>query len=173
MAVNSEPRDVVSLRGPEVSNIGRRFWITVAAIMLALLATIVTVSFVSAVNDNSRVERLKTHGVSAIATVTDCVGNIGGSGSNAAGFTCHGTYRLDGVQYQEVIGSKTTFSTPGSRVMVVADPTRPSTIEIASAVATSSSSSTVYVVPTLLAFLCGVLAFIFVRRILTTERRRS
>jgi hypothetical protein len=173
MAANTEPHDVVSLRGPEVPSIGRRFWISVAAVILALLATIVIVSFASAVNDNSRIDRLKAHGVTVIVTVTDCLGNIGGSGSNAAGYTCQGTYRLDGVNFHETIGSKSNFSVSGSKVRVVADPAQPSTIEVASAVARSSSSATVYIVPSLLAILCIALAFIFLRRFHPTRRHRS
>jgi hypothetical protein len=171
MVANSEPHHVVSLRGPEVASVGRRFWTSVAAFILALLATVVIVSFVSAVNDNSRIDRLRAHGLSVIVTVTDCVGNIGGSGSNAAGYTCRGAYRLNGVRYSEVIGSKTTFSTSGSQVRCVADPSRRTTIELASAVARSSSSSTVYIVPSLLALLFVALGSEFLRRLLPSRRR--
>lgn len=167
----SEPHDVVSLRGPEVQRIGRRFWIKVGAVSLASLAAIIVISYISAVNDNARIDRLKTHGISVVVTVTNCVGNIGGSGSNAAGYTCHGKYRLNGVRYFEVIGSKTTLSAPGSTLRSVADPGRPTTIELASAVATSSSSPKVYLVPSLLAFLFVAFGYEFLRRILPSRRR--
>lgn len=171
MVTNSEPHDIVSLRGPEVQNIGRRFWITASAVILVGLASIVVVSFVSAVIDNARINRLKNHGVSVIVTVTNCVGNIGGSGSNSAGYTCHGKYQVNGVLYQEIIGSKTSFSAPGSKVRGVADPAQTSTVEIASAVASSSSSSTVYIIPVLLALLVITLALVLLRRLQQIRRR--
>jgi hypothetical protein len=158
MTSSSEPRDMPALRGPEAQPIGRQFWLLVGALLVIVLAFIVTVSFVSAVNDNSRIDRLKSHGIPVTVTVTDCVGNIGGSGSNAAGYTCQGKYRVNGVSYHEVIASKTTLSTAGSTVRGVADPARPSTIELASAVASSSPSNAAYVVPSLLAVLLVALA---------------
>jgi uncharacterized protein (TIGR03382 family) len=135
------------------------------ALALTLFAAIIVVTFLSANNDNARIERLKSHGVSVMVTVTSCVGNIGGSGSNAAGYTCHGSYRVDGVRYEEIIGSKTTQSSAGTQVRAVADPNRPSTVELATAVARSKSSSSVYVVP-------GALVVVFLVLTLALLRRR-
>ena len=143
--------------------------ITVA--LIAVLAVVVTVSFISAVNDNARIDRLKSHGVSVIVTVTNCVGNIGGSGSNAAGYTCRGEYHVHGVAYHEVIGSKATLSAPGRKVRGVADPARLSTVELASAVASSSASPSVYVVPSLLTLLFAVSVFLVLRRRRTSRAR--
>lgn len=141
--------------------------------MLAIFAVAIVVSFISATNDNARIDRLKNHGVAITVTVTSCVGNIGGSGSNAAGYTCSGTYSIHGVRYQEVIGSKTTLSTAGTIVHAVADPSRPSTVELASSVARSSSSRSVYVVPILLAILFLVLGFALLRRYYSRSRMAS
>lgn len=162
-----------SLRGPDARSINGRFWFTVGALALAVFAFIIVVSFISATNDNARIDRLKNHGVAVEATVTSCVGNIGGSGSNAAGYTCHGTYRINGVRYEEVIGSKSTPSNAGTRVAAVADPARLSTIELASAVQASSSSPSVYVVPGLLALSLVVLTLLFLRRRRVSESRSS
>lgn len=140
--------------------------------VLALFAVIIVVTFISATNDNARIDRLKSHGVSVVVTVTSCVGNIGGSGSNAAGYTCHGSYRVDGVRYEEIIGSKTTQSPAGTEVRAVADPNRPSTVELASAVARSTSSSSVYVVPSILALVFVVLALALLRRQRSFDRSK-
>jgi membrane protein implicated in regulation of membrane protease activity len=164
MSATSEPRDVTSLRGAEAQRLGRRFWLVAGILILAVLAVSIIVSFISAANDNARIDRLKSHGVSVVVTVTTCVGNVGGSGSNAAGYTCRGEYRVDGVTYHEIIGAKTTLSSAGSKVQGVADPARPSTVELASAVATSSVSSSVYVVPTLLLLLFVALSVASLRR---------
>jgi MYXO-CTERM domain-containing protein len=164
MSAPSEPRDVASLRGAQAQPIGRQFWLVMGTLVIAVLAVIVIVSFISAANDNARIDRLKSHGVSVVVTVTNCVGNIGGSGSNAAGYTCHGEYRVKGVMFHEVIGSKTTFSTTGTAVRGVADPAHPSTVELTSAVASSSASPSAYVVPSLLALLLVALTMILLRR---------
>jgi len=153
-----------SLRGPGARNVDGRFWFVAGAALLAVFAVIIVVSFISATNDNARIDRLKDHGVAVRVTVTSCVGNIGGSGSNAAGYTCHGSYSVHGVRYDEVIGSKTTFSTTGTHVRAIADPERPSTIEVASSVAKSSSSHSVYLVPSLLTLLFLVLSIALRRR---------
>jgi hypothetical protein len=170
MTTASEPRATSSLRGAEPQRISRRFWIVFGALVLTSFSLIVVVSFVSAANDNARIDRLKTHGVAVVVTVTNCVGNIGGSGSNAAGYTCHGSYRVDGIRYQEIIGSKTTLSTAGTHLRAVADPLHPGTIELASAIAKSSSSSTVYVIPGVLAL---VLATLTVALLWRQRSRRS
>jgi hypothetical protein len=171
MAANSDPHEVSSLRGPEAQHIGRTFWLVAGILLIVVLASIVTVSFISAANDNARIDRLKSHGVPVVVTVTGCVGNIGGSGSNAAGYTCRGEYRVNGVHYHEVIGSKNSSSNVGSRVRAVADPAQPSTIELATALARSSASASVYVVPGLLALLLVVLALVLVRRQKLTAKR--
>jgi len=163
MGTTSGPRDVIPLRGAEAPHISRKFWLVAGVIACAVLAVIVTVSFVSAATDNARIERLKFHGVPVTVTVINCVGNIGGSGSNAAGYTCRGKYDVDGVNYREIIGSKTTPSPPGSKVRGVADPARPSTVVLASAVTSSSTSPSVFVVPSLLALLLATLALIMFR----------
>jgi hypothetical protein len=173
MSAISEPSDVTSLRGAEPQPIGRTVWLVAGTLLLLVLALIVTVSFISAANDNGRIERLQSHGVLVEVTVTGCVGNIGGSGSNAAGYTCRGEYRVNGVRYREVIGSKSSLSTAGSTVRAVADPSRPSTIELASAVTRLSASLTVYVVPSLLALLLVALGFTLLWRQKVTSRRRQ
>lgn len=162
-----------SLRGPDARSINGRIWFVAGALLLALFALIIIVSLISATNDNARIERLKDHGVAVAVTVTSCVGDIGGSGSNAAGYTCHGSYRLHGVHYREIIGSKTTQSRPGTVVRAVADPAHPSTIELASRVHASSASTSVYVVPGLLALFLFVLLPVFVRRWRASQSRVS
>ena len=159
-----------SLRGPEAQRIGGRFWFASGAILLTAFAMAITVIFISAAHDNSRIERLKTNGVPVVVTVSDCVGNIGGSGSNASGYTCRGAYRVKGVSYQEIIGSKSTLSSVGSTVSGIADPERPSTIELASAVARSSTSTSAYVVASVLAILFVALTLLLLRRLRTSRR---
>jgi hypothetical protein len=163
MGANSEAHDMTVLRGAEATPISRTFWLIAGTLLCAALVVVVVVSFISAINDNARINRLRSHGVSVTVTVTNCEGNIGGSGSNAAGYTCRAKYRVFGTPFHEIIGSKTTFSAPGSTVRAVADPERPSTIELASAVASSSASLSVYALPSILALLTAALALILFR----------
>jgi len=163
MTTTPEPRDVASLRGPEAQRIGGRFWFVVGVLVFIVIAVLIVVSFIAAVNDNARTQRLKTNGIPVVVTITDCTGNIGGSGSNAAGYTCYGKYRVEGVRYQEIVGSKTTSSPTGTTVQGVADPSHPSTVEVASAVAASSSSDSLYIVPSVLAVVFVALSLIVAR----------
>ena len=43
------------------------------------------------------------HGVPVDVTVTGCLGLMGGTGAQAAGYSCTGTYTLDGTQYHQSI----------------------------------------------------------------------
>lgn len=162
-----------ALRGAEAQRLGGRFWLVTGALLLLAFATVVGVSFASAANDNARIGRLKSQGTPVVVTVTDCVGNIGGSGSNVAGYTCHGEYRVRGVRYREVIASKSTDSSPGSTVQGIVDPAHPSTVELASAVATSKPSSTVYVVPSILGTIWVALSLALLHRHRAPVRRES
>jgi hypothetical protein len=155
---------LTALRGAQAPTIGRRAWKIAGAFLFVVLAIIVGVSYVSAARDNARIGRLKSHGTTVTVTVTGCTGNIGGSGSNAAGYTCRGTYLVDGTRYHETIGKKVTLSPTGATVRGVADPSRPSTVELASAVKSSSASTTVYVVPSLLALVLVALGAVLLRR---------
>ena len=89
---------------------------------------------------------MRAHGVPVTVIVTTCVGNMGGSGSNVAGYVCRGTYTLDGVKYNEVISSMTTFASPGSRVYAVADPSQHGYVALATAIRNASSSSAAFAV---------------------------
>jgi hypothetical protein len=140
-----------SLRGPAVASIGRRFWLVVGVIALLTFAVAIVVSFLSASNDNARIERLKDHGIPVAIRVTNCYGNIGGSGSNGAGYTCHGRYRVDGVSFEETIGAMSVFSSSGTLVRGVADPLQHSSVVLASAVRRSVASASAYLDPGLLA----------------------
>jgi hypothetical protein len=138
---------VTSLRGPAAASVGRTLWLFAGALGLVLFAIALVVSFISATNDNARIDRMKAHGIPVIVTVVDCIGNIGGSGSNAAGYTCRGDYTVGGTTYRELIGSMTTFSASGTPVRGVADPSQHSTVVLASAIRTSVASPKAYVPP--------------------------
>ncbi len=154
---------VVALRGPTPADIGRNHWLLAAVLGLVVLAASIVVSFTSAVNANSTIVRMQTHGIPVTVTVGDCIGNIGGSGSNSAGFTCHGSYRVAGVAFHEIIGSMSTFAKAGTIERGIADPNRHNTVELASAVRDTSPSATAYIPSVVLAVLLGALTLLLGR----------
>jgi hypothetical protein len=110
---------------------------------MVLFAVIHVKSFISATNDNARIDLLRTHGIPV--TVVDCIGNIGSNGSKPAGCSFRGDYTVSGTTYHELIDSMTTFSAFGAAVSDVADPSQHSTVVLASTVRTSVASPRVYV----------------------------
>ncbi len=160
---------VAPLRGAAPNPTRARIWIVAAFACLLLLAVAVAASFVSASRDNARVERLKAQGIAVNVTVSDCRGNLGGSGSNSVDYTCHGDYRLGATTYHEVIGAMTTFSSAGSVVRGVVDPSQHGYVTLASALEHTTPSSSAYVVPGLLAIALLALTFALWR---VTRRHR-
>jgi hypothetical protein len=143
--------------------VGRKFWLYAGALALLIFAIVVVVSFLSAANDNARIERMKAHGISVAVTVTNCTGNLGGSGSNGAGFTCEGSYSTGGTTFHEVIGSMILFASPGAIVHAVADPSQPSSVVLASAIKSSVASSRAYLSPGLLTLVLIAFALVFLK----------
>jgi hypothetical protein len=154
---------VNSLRGASAGSIGRTFWLGAAALGLVVIAAVIVVSLISAFNDHARVDRMKAHGIPVAVIVTACDGNLGGSGSNGAGYTCRGAYRIDGTTFHEVIGSMATFAASGTTVRAVADPSNHGTIALSSAVKTSKASPWAFVPPGAIAVVLIILTFLFVR----------
>jgi hypothetical protein len=152
-----------SLRGPAVAGVGRRFWLVVSALALGAAAVVLVASFVTTASDNARITRLKSHGIPVAVTVTTCFGNLAGSGSNVSSFTCHGRYTVGAIHFEEVIGSKTGFSPPGSLLRGVVDPSHHDTLVLARALRVTSTSSGPYVVEGVLSAVWLVLALFFVR----------
>lgn len=155
--------NVASLRGANAGSIGRTFWLGAAALGLAIFTAVLVVSLVSAFNDNARIERMKAHGIPLTVTVTTCDGNLGGSGSNGAGYTCRGTYRIDNTTFHEVIGSMTSFAASGTAVRAVADPSNHGTITLSTAVKSSKASPWAFVAPGALTVATVILTWLFVR----------
>ena len=157
---------VVSLRGPAAVSIGRRLKLVASGLGLVIFAVALTVSFLSILNDNARFNRMMAHGIPVSVTVTNCRGNIGGSGSNSAGYTCRGVYAVNGINYDEPIGSKITFTRPGTEVSAVVDPSHHGTVVLSSAIRTSAASQWRYLPLVLLSlvFVALILAFLRVAR---------
>jgi hypothetical protein len=102
-------------------------------VLLAALAVLAIVLTVAAAHQNTRRHRLQQHGVGVQVTVTSCVGTATGSGITVNGFTCRGSFILNGRRYNEVIGDSEQLLTPGHILQGVTDPASPGTLSTAAA----------------------------------------
>lgn len=166
---DNEPTDRVGqLRGAGVQVDSRRIGQVGIGILLATLATLAIVFTVVAAHTNQQDDRLHKDGVPVTFTVSGCMGLLGGSGSNAAGYACRGTYTLEGHRYNEPLPG-VAFHRPGSTVAAVAVPGDAALVSPASIVATEHSSAGAYVLPVTL----WVVLLALVALLLVVRRRRE
>lgn len=155
---------VMALRGAGVDVDGRRVARILLGACLVALAVFVVVLFRSGAEHNAQVSELRHQGVVAEVTVTGCSGLMGGSGSNLAGYTCSGTLALDGHRYTVQLPG-TAYHAAGTSVRVVAVPGDPSLVGTVGGVASSTTSTRVFLLPTiLLVVLVATLAALWLRR---------
>jgi hypothetical protein len=122
-------------------------------LIVATLVVLVVLLTVAGVHSNTQTDTLHARGVPVTVTVTGCLGLLGGSGSNAAGYSCHGTYVLGGHRYTESLPG-TSLHRPGSTIPSLAVPGDPALVSPDSVIASQHSSAGVFVVP---AVLTGIL----------------
>lgn len=155
------------LRGAGVENVdARRLGWAAAGVAMVVLAVLVVVLFLAGARKNAQIASLRQDGVPVVATVTTCEGQLGGSGTNAAGYTCRGRYQLDGRTYVETLPGTTRLD-PGTRIRAVAVPGDPGLVSPAGTVAAERPSATVYVLPSALLallLLAGAGAILVARR---------
>ena len=120
----SPDRPVTTLRGASVDVDPRRALRLVVAVCLVALTLVAVVLLVAGANKNSQSVSLHDHGVPVSVTVTGCLGLLGGSGSNGAGYACKGSYTFNGHRYVQAIPG-TTLLHPGDVIPGVIVPDRP------------------------------------------------
>jgi hypothetical protein len=160
---------VGQLRGAGVSVDARRVGQVAVAIVLVTLAVLVIVFTIVGIHTNQQDDRLHRDGVPVTFTVTGCLGLLGGSGSNAAGYSCRGTYTLEGRRYAGVQLPGSSFHRPGSTVAAIAVPGDPALVSPASIVASEHSSAGAFVLPVVLA---AILVLLVALLLLLRRRRR-
>ena len=164
-----EPTDRVGqLRGAGVSVDGRRVGQVAIGLVLVTLLVLTVVFTLVGIHTNQQDDRLHNDGVPVTFTVSGCLGLLGGSGSNAAGYSCRGTYTLDGRTYSEQLPGD-SFHRPGSTVAAIAVAGDPALVSPASIVATEHSSSGVFVLPIIL----FVVLLVLVALLMVLRRRRQ
>jgi hypothetical protein len=161
-----EPVDRVgTLRGAGVGGVDtRRLGRILIGLILAALTVLVVVFTVVGVHRNQQDDRLHHDGVPVTFTVSGCLGLLGGSGSNAAGYSCHGSYTLDGRTYRVQLPGN-DFHRPGAQVPALAVPGDPTLVSPVALARTERSSAGVFLVPAiLLVILVLIVALLIVRQ---------
>ena len=137
------------LRGGAVDvDVRRAARVAVVVCVAALLATAVALFFAGAAK-NDQLRSLRSDGVPVIVTVTGCQGLMGGSGSNLVGYSCAGTFDLDGRGYQAAIPGDAVYA-PGTRLDLVTQHRDPGVLATPSSVAAQGPTASVFVLPAVL-----------------------
>jgi hypothetical protein len=132
-------------------------------VVLALLALVASSALLFAVgaHENDQLDRLHREGIPVVATVTGCLGLLGGSGSNAAGYACNGTYVIGGHRYREVVPGD-VLRRPGSTVAVIVANDDPTLLALPRTLARKHASWHVFIVPVVLLLLFVVVLILVV-----------
>jgi hypothetical protein len=133
----------------------RRVGRVIVGLLLVALAVLVVILFVAGIHKNSQISRLRHHGVAVSIRISGCRGLLGGSGSNAAGYTCRGSFTLEGHRYNEALPGD-TLHTPGTMLHGVSVPGDPGLVTTVGALTTEHASAKVFIVPTVLALVLVV-----------------
>lgn len=163
MTGTTEP--VTRLRGAGVEVDTRVVGRVALGVCMVTLAVSSAVFFVVGIHKNEQIASLHASGVPVEVTVSTCTGLLGGSGSNAAGYACYGTFSMSGHTYAEAIPGY-AMRAPGSRLDAIAVAGNPPLLDTTSGIAKEHTSLNVFVVPVLLlaALLVLVGALILRRR---------
>jgi hypothetical protein len=162
-ADSGESGPIGTLRGASVSFNPRRVVQSVLGIVLVSLAIAAVVLTVAGIHSNDQINRLHTQGQPVTFTVSGCLGLLGGSGSNAAGYSCRGSYQVDGHVYHEPLPGS-TFYRPGTKLASIAVPGDPALVSPVGIVNSQQASNGVFIVPIVLAaILLALIAVLLVK----------
>ncbi len=138
----------------------------VIAVCLGALAITGTILLIAGIQKNQQSTDLRQHGVPVTVTVTSCVGLMGGTGAQGAGYSCTGSYAVDGTQYRQAIPGF-TFHQVGTTIEGIAVPGDPKLLSTPDQVASQHSSWKVFIVPALLLLVAATAG------VVVAARRRS
>lgn len=155
------------LRGAGVDVDPRRALQMVLVACLVASAVVALILLLVGVQKNAQSDNLQHHGVPVEVTVTGCMGLLGGSGSNGAGFACKGSYQFHGRQFEKYIPGDSDYQSgtviPG---VIVADD--PGLLSTPSIVADQHASWKVFIAPAVL-----VVVSVLILAMLVRSRRRT
>lgn len=162
--IDSPDGPLTNLRGAGVDVDIRRVGQVVIGICLVGVAVLGVILLVAGFQKNAQITSLRQNGVPVEIKVTGCMGLLGGSGSNAAGYDCRGSFTLDGQSYTENLPGNNLLI-PGTTLRGISVPGDPALVSTPSAVAAEHPSWTVFAVPViLLVLVAAILGVLFVRR---------
>jgi hypothetical protein len=131
--------------GLDVRLVGR----VVGSLVLVALAVAVVIFFIAGVHKNAQISSLRHQGVPVAFRISGCLGLLGGSGSNQAGYACRGSFSLQGRIYNEPIPGNSLHE-PGTVLRAVAVPGDPALVITARMLDGEEASGKVYVLPAVL-----------------------
>lgn len=161
---------VASLRGAKVDVDPRKAARAVLAIVLATLVGIIAFLSIAGVRKNDQITELRDHGEPVAVTVASCLGELGGSGSNVAAYSCTGTYAVRGSAYTVALPGTAQLA-PGRRLRGVVSEEDPSLFTLASVLAGEHASWRVFLTPLVLAVLL-VVVLLALRQLRARARTR-
>ncbi len=135
----------------------------IGALLLVALAAAVVIFFVAGLHKNTQISQLRQHGVPVRFTVSGCMGLLGGSGSNAAGYACRGSFTLDGHRDNEPIPGN-SLHPPGTVLRAVAVPGDPALVITVRMLDGEHTSGTVFILPAVLLVVLALLVGALVLR---------
>jgi hypothetical protein len=147
---------VAALRGATVSVDGHRVAQVAAGLVLATLAVLGVVFVVVGIDKNEQINELRAHGIPVTYVVSNCTGLLGGSGSNGAGYSCQGSYTVDGRRFFEDLPGSAHYA-PGDRVSAISVRSDPSLLSTPAIVNSERASASVFILPVLLLCVCALL----------------
>lgn len=130
---------------------------------MATLAVLGIVFIVVGINKNEQINELKDHGVPVTFVVSKCLGLLGGSGSNAAGYSCQGSYMVDGRRFTESLPGSSNHAA-GARVKAISVRSDPTLLSTPAIVSSERASASVFLLPALLLVACALLALAVLAR---------
>jgi hypothetical protein len=152
---------LTSLRAGSVDIDARRIGRAIGVLLLVALVVVAVVLAVAGAQKNDQIDRLRQDGVPVTITVSSCLGLLGGSGSNAAGYTCRGRFTASGHRYTEGIPGNILYP-PGTTIRAVRVPGDPALVTPLSVLATEQASWRVYLLPAVLLAAAGLLLVLLV-----------
>jgi hypothetical protein len=147
---------IMTLRGAGVDFDVRRVGRIVIGLCVVALAVTTVIFYIAGAQKNNQIARLHQHGVPVTVTVTGCIGLMGGSGSNAAGYSCQGTFTRDGSSHTESIPG-VAFYKPGATLRALTVPGDPALLSPISIERSQHTSDRVFILPTVLLILLVLL----------------
>ncbi len=135
---------VGQLRGAGVDVNLRAVRTVLVVLVLVTLLVLAVAYLVAGIEKNEHLDDLRQHGMPVPVTVRTCLGLLGGSGSNAAGIACTGTYVVDGHRYSVDIPGNAPLA-PGDVIRGVVASDDPSLFTTPGYLATQHASAGVFV----------------------------